>query len=129
MNAKPKPVCASLEPLTGPFADYLREPGTVAYVFRKGEDEWLSIERLLFHWTMKIGTVGDYAGYDDRYCYQDPVTALGAAAVWADRNWEGEPIGWHRHPDSGRRREHGDPERETVDGPNGVAPPRPKEWG
>ena len=130
MNAQLKPVCESLEPLEGPFADWMHESyGTLMpFLFKMGEDRWLGIERLMFHWTMKIGTVGDYYGYDDRYCYSDVKLALYAAAEWADRGFEGEPLGWHRHPKSGRRRENGRLDRETQDGPTGVAPPRPKEW-
>jgi hypothetical protein len=26
----------------------------------------------------------------------------------------GEPQGWHRHPNTGRRREDGDPTKETI---------------
>lgn len=116
-QARPKPVCESLESLTGEFADWMREQygPYMAFLFKKGDDEWVSIERLLFHWTMKVGEVGDYCGYRTRYCYENYATALGAAAIWADANWEGEPIGWHRHPDSGRRRPFGDPEREYVE--------------
>jgi hypothetical protein len=49
--------------------------------------------------------------YDDRWCYHSIEAAL--AAVWA---WDGtgEPDGWHRHPDSGRRRPGGDPHHEYI---------------
>jgi len=49
--------------------------------------------------------------YTDVYCYLTPARALEAMRAW---NGEGEPDGWHRHPQTGRRREDGDPSRERV---------------
>lgn len=117
-TANPKPVCESLEPLTGDWADWYREQcdGTLAFLFDKGDGQWVSIERLIFHWTMKVGDVGDCVGYRTRYCYATGQLAIVAAAEWADRDWQGEPKWWHRHPDTGRRREAGDPAKETRDG-------------
>ena len=41
--------------------------------------------------------------YSDRWCYHDIQAATKALEAW---NGEGEePTGWHRHPDSGRRRD------------------------
>ena len=67
---------------------------------------------LMFHWTMMIGRVGDTWGYDTRYCYTHEAVALTALALW---NGEGDPVGWHRHPDTGRRRPDGDPAREYME--------------
>ncbi len=39
--------------------------------------------------------------------------AVAALVTW-DPDTEPEPPGWFRNPDSGRRREGGDPEKETV---------------
>jgi len=44
----------------------------------------------------------DYFGYGDRWCYHSMSAAVKALDAW---NGEGEPEGWHRHPDSGRRRD------------------------
>lgn len=49
--------------------------------------------------------------YDDRWCYDTIPHAYRAALAW---DGTGEPAGWHRHPDSGRRREAGDPTQEFV---------------
>ena len=50
--------------------------------------------------------------YEDAYCYPSHESAIEAAKVW---NGEGDPpAGWTRHPRSGRRRENGDPKKETV---------------
>jgi hypothetical protein len=40
--------------------------------------------------------------------------ALTALFDWAGKDFEGEPQGWHRHPDSGRRRPDGDPNQEYI---------------
>lgn len=49
---------------------------------------------------------------DSTYHYSSRTLAIVAAQLW---NGEGDPIdGWFRHVHSGRRREHGDPQKETV---------------
>jgi hypothetical protein len=52
--------------------------------------------------------------YEDRWCYEHPYVAHKALEEWQERHFEGEPIGWHRHPDSGRRRPDGDPSKEYI---------------
>lgn len=49
--------------------------------------------------------------FDDVWCYQAPQTELAwrAALGW---DGEGEPEGWYRHPESGRRRPGGDAAKE-----------------
>lgn len=39
-------------------------------------------------------------GYEDRWCYRSEAAALAALDAW---DGSGEPAGWHRHPDTGRR--------------------------
>jgi hypothetical protein len=68
---------------------------------------------LMFTSAVIVGPVGDHY-YDDRWCYTGPLAALDAARAWGGPWNGGEPTGWHRHPGTGRRREDGDPERETV---------------
>ena len=53
---------------------------------------------------------GDRTGYVDRWCFEKG-KAEPALDAW---DGVGEPQGWHRHPTSGRRREGGDPEKETI---------------
>lgn len=50
--------------------------------------------------------------YDDRWCYHSVSAAWQAAIRW---DGTGEPYGWHRHPDTGRRRPAGDETREFVE--------------
>lgn len=78
-----------------------------------GDGRYACVSRLLFHYTLKVGRIGDDVGYDDRWCYQDLVLALAALRTW-NPGEEPEPTGWHRHPNSGRRRPNGNPAKEYV---------------
>lgn len=53
-------------------------------------------------------------GYGDRWCFADYRRALAGLLDWTLRSGDGEPVGWHRHPASGRRRPGGDASREVV---------------
>jgi len=53
-------------------------------------------------------------GYGDRWCFESYAKARAALEEWKQRDGEGEPSLWHRHPSSGRRREFGDPTKEYV---------------
>jgi hypothetical protein len=70
------------------------------------------IAKLIFTWALLADI--DRSGYGDRWCYESYEEALVALAAWEHRGGEGEPNGWHRHPDTGRRREGGDPTKETI---------------
>lgn len=52
-------------------------------------------------------------GYGDRWCFATYALARAALDAW-DGLDETEPQGWHRHPDTGRRRPDGDASREYV---------------
>ena len=54
-----------------------------------------------------------YLGYDNRWCYHSIDAATIALNTW-HLTGTPEPAGWHRHPLSGRRREHGDPLLEYI---------------
>lgn len=69
-------------------------------------------------WPMSFGKarlcVGEAGSMyiDNAYCYPDPKLACAAGRVWSG---DGDPLdGWTRHPNTGRRREDGDPTKETV---------------
>jgi hypothetical protein len=79
-----------------------------------GRGHWIGIQRLMFHYTMHKGAIGDDCGYDDRWCFQDQVIADYALTEWKARDFKGEPIGWHRHPRTGRRRPGGDATQEYL---------------
>jgi hypothetical protein len=58
------------------------------------------IHRLLFHWTLHVD-IGEF-GYTDRYCYDTLARARAALDQW---DGIGDPDGWHRHQNTGRRRD------------------------
>ena len=64
-----------------------------------------------FMWSLIVGVIGDTIGYRDRWDYE---TESGVATALLTWDGTGEPTGWHRHPDSGRRRPGGDPAKEYV---------------
>lgn len=63
--------------------------------------------KLIFHWTVKSGVVGDYFGYEDRFCFATEKIAIDAIKNWNNPK-EDCPGQWHRHPKSGRRRQWND---------------------
>jgi len=79
-----------------------------------GGDKWAAISRFAFTFGILVGDIGDDFGYRDRFCYRDLSVALAALVDWRNRGFEGEPIGWHRHPGTGRRCPDGDPTKEYV---------------
>lgn len=52
-------------------------------------------------------------GYEQRWCYTSYGEAEQALAAWSGADGS-EPEGWHRHPQSGRRRPNGDASLEYV---------------
>ena len=98
------------------FFDWLASEagGHCHLVFDIGAGRYCAVKPLLFHWTMIIGTIGDQDGFDDRYCYADKTAAVAGLSEWARRSFEGEPIGWHRHPSTGRRRPEGNAAQEYI---------------
>ena len=87
-------------------------------------DDYLHVRRLpdgraiyllpMLHDNVRVA-IGDVGSLylDDGWCYQAGQVDLAwrAALGW---NGEGEPEGWYRHPDTGRRRPGGDPAQEYV---------------
>lgn len=72
---------------------------------------YTAVKRLLFHYTLILGQIGNRQTYDDRWCYQTEEAAVAAMEAW-DATAGGEPENWHRHPTSGRRRVEADPHAE-----------------
>lgn len=104
----------SSQALADDYLDWLRSPEGGDCVDAKllADGRWVGYRRLLFHYTLLIGMVGDRLGYDDRYCYQHLEMVRAAFAVFDGR---AEPLGWHKHPNTGRRRPDGNPAREYVE--------------
>lgn len=61
-----------------------------------GERAWVG--RFIFTCAILVGE--SYRGYRDRWCYHTKADAQRALDEW---DGTGEPQGWHRHPDTGRR--------------------------
>lgn len=57
--------------------------------------------------------IGDEICVHDAWCYESVFQAVRAVEEW-DPLTEDEPKGWIRHPQSGRRRPLGNPEREYI---------------
>lgn len=77
------------------------------------EGAYAGVKPLIFHYTMIFGIIGDTLGYEKRYCYKTIEGALQALEAW---DGTGDPEGWHRAPDTARRRPDGDPTREYKEG-------------
>jgi hypothetical protein len=58
------------------------------------------VRPLMFTHAIIVGKLGDERGYDDQWCYRNRLSAIAALEVW---DGTGEPVGWHRHPRTGRR--------------------------
>ncbi len=93
------------------FFDYLKECGYVMAV-PTGDGRWVGIMRLMYHYTMHEGKIGDMVGHDRRWCYADFDLAVGALNEWMLRGFEGKPERWHREPYTGMRRPDGDASKE-----------------
>lgn len=94
--------------------DYLNwlqtsEGGFASDVKDMGDGFYAAVKPLMFHWTLILGEVGNKVNYLDRWCYE---TQEGAAAALKNWGGEGDPVGWNRHPNTGRRRPGGDPDKE-----------------
>lgn len=96
------------------FLTFLKVDCGYARIAVMPDRRYAAIAPLMFHWTMYIGQMGDRVGYDDRYCFADQTVAEAALTEWEERGFEGEPLHWHRHPPTGRRRADADPEQETI---------------
>jgi hypothetical protein len=65
----------------------------------------------MFTHAIIIGQMGDYFGYADRWCYRSEAAAFAALQAW---DGTGEPTGWIRHPDTGRRISESPDERDEY---------------
>lgn len=65
------------------------------------DNRWAAIIPKMFTHAIAVGPMFDYAGIDTHWCYKTRAQAQAALNAWDGR---GEPEGWLRHPDTGRRR-------------------------
>lgn len=79
-------------------------------VFASGE-VWAVAPYSISNGRLFVDIHGD--GYRDFYCFCDYPTALAALQAFDPVTME-EPQGWHRHFSSSRRRENGNPAKESI---------------
>jgi hypothetical protein len=79
-----------------------------------GGGQWAALSRFAFTCAILTGHMFDDFTYENRWCYDSTHKAAIGLADWISNGFEGEPKGWHRHPDSGRRRPDGDQAKEYV---------------
>jgi hypothetical protein len=96
------------------YRRFLLENG-YSNIIEINETQWAAIQNFAFTTAIIVGTIGNHAGYEDRWCYAHEADAVEALLTWAGTGKvEGEPKGWHRHPGSGRRRPDGDEKLEYI---------------
>lgn len=83
-----------------------------------GDGRGLWIYPMMFTFKLVIGEIGKDT-YEDGWCYRRESVEDAIAVHYAMHAWnpetEPEPVGWIRHPTSGRRRfPDGDPATEEV---------------
>jgi hypothetical protein len=61
---------------------------------------WVGIQPKMYTHAIVKCRIGDHTGIDDCWCYRSLRDAQAALALW---DGMGEPIGWMRHPATGRR--------------------------
>jgi hypothetical protein len=75
---------------------------------------YAAIRPLAFTHAIVVGVIGDFESLKGRWCYKDYTKAKAALDAW---DGQGEPTGWHRHPDTGRRVAQKDGETDGVGRP------------
>jgi hypothetical protein len=77
--------------------------GPSYFYFKQLPDGSLAcICRFMFTYAILSGL--NDCGYEDRWCYHNEILAMRCLDQWIDHfDDQKEPIGWHRHPLSGRR--------------------------
>lgn len=83
-------------PLETDYFDFLADTPTYQTILKVNDRWWCASEQLMFHGSMIIGKIGDYAGHDFRYCYPNMNQAFLSQLEWLTRGFTGEPRGWHK---------------------------------
>lgn len=90
---------------TAEFFTYLLSQGTYSDIRDLGNGHYACIVDFIFTKAIITGRIGQYQTYNDRWCYSSYEKAKAGLDAW---DGTGEPEGWHRHPNTGRRREFDD---------------------
>jgi hypothetical protein len=100
------------ERLTHERGQQIADMSGYEYYTRLPEGRDACIARIGFNW-MIIADLTEW-GYGDRWCFATKHLALRGLGMWIDADGKGEPQGWHRHPETGRRRPDGDASKEYI---------------
>lgn len=94
----------------------LRWDTTPEHVRDLKDGTYVLSHRLMFHWMMVRGFVDMPMEYFDRWCYATKELVDKSLADFVESPpADYEPVGWHRHPPTHRRRVDGDPALEYID--------------
>jgi hypothetical protein len=94
------------------WTDLLSEKERQNVRFREFGDGWfMAVVPFMFTAGLIVGRMDNGGNYENRWCYENLEAAYAAFDAW---DGQGEPMGWHRHPMTGRRRIDGDPAREYI---------------
>ena len=105
------PVVATLDELPADGAMHLWPEGELL-ARRLDDRRYVAVAPRLFTWALLWGHVDNRHGFVEHWCYPSLFAAVAAAACW---DGTGDPVGWVRHPRTGRRRRDGDESREYVE--------------
>lgn len=83
-------------------------------VLRLDEDRYAAIYEGIACGQIIIGKIGDKVSWEQRYDFDDLMSAVHGLANWFTGDFEGDPPGWLRHIPSNRRRVNGDPAKEFI---------------
>lgn len=89
------------------LAQFAADNGYAAY--KRTATGFAFLGKMAFNWRISVGTL---MSVDDSYCYDEYDVALNALQEWDGLT--GEPTGWKRHVQSGRRRPGGDASQEYI---------------
>lgn len=114
MTGQEQPPTSPLRPQRGQaWAGMPWDPDVEGWVVKDGPDgRRVWVVPMMFTAAIIIGPPDSWL-FDDRWCYADATLAATYARAWQAQPGT-EPTGWHRHPDTGRRRTDGDPANEHL---------------
>lgn len=85
------------------FEKFLKDTGYTDIKAIPG-NRYACINRFMYTDAIISGKIGERIGTEGRWCYENYRDAKEALDAW---DGKGEPDGWLRHPETGRRRENG----------------------
>lgn len=99
------------EEASRPYPEWFKQyeefvkPEDVRFRYLK-RNRYMAIIPFLYTTAIIVGDSRNPTFYEDRWCYETMEAAMKAFDKWDGASGT-EPSGWHRHPNSGRRRPDG----------------------